>query len=269
MQFASSLYKGGELFSALDCDYSSSREEGLICPFCKESVFLSKGFIRTRKSKEEKVIASWKHYRIKEESAYCEKRSLSAEGKLQLKQLQKPAQNQRLKLFNRRFWDIFKHQKVIPPHLRKSVIKFVDEETCDRLILHCHQRWHVEQILRAIPLKISQNLDSSALEKLKKHPAFSSLSVTPDHVIESFAHIQFTVLRHKILGEAITWLATSTAKESFAKLIQLSILDCLELFPQPIHSQQVVEMAIMSLILTDWESAIALLESPSKAIGFR
>lgn len=40
MELAASLYNGGQLISAQEGDYSTSRELGLICPFCKESVFL-------------------------------------------------------------------------------------------------------------------------------------------------------------------------------------------------------------------------------------
>lgn len=271
MEFAASLYKGGTLFAASKCDYTSSRELGLICPFCRESVFLAKGFTRTVRSQEQEVAASWRHYRVTTGTAFCDRRALSKEGKQELKLLQKPAQNQRLKLFNRRFWEIFKHNKAIPPNLKKFCLKFVSAATLDKMVAHCHERWHVEQILRSLPKKISSRLSNpDAVEAaLWSHPALQdSPPEIINSVVDDFVKTKFTVLRHKILGEVIAWLGTKSAYDSFEKLIALSLVYCLEALPPPIHSQTVAEMAVVSLTLTDWEDAIASLDSKTRAIGF-
>lgn len=215
-------------------------------------------------------MAAWKHYHMTADSAYCDRRSLSKEGKLELNLLQKSAQKQRLKLFNRRFWDIFSYKKAIPPNLRKTCLRFCDEATLDRMVTHCHERWHVEEILRSLPRKINQRLgDPRVEEALRSHPALQgTIPEAVDDIVEDFVKTKFTVLRHKILSEVICWLGTKTALDSFEKLIQLSLVDCLEVFPPPIHSQSVAEMALVNLTLTDWEEAIASLDYKTRAIGF-
>lgn len=267
MQLASSLYQGGKLISAVDGNYAIARELGLICPFCKEAVFFAKEHVRN----SSQVAASWRHYKMSAESTYCEKRALSKEGKAILRQLQPQAHNQRLKLFNRRFWDIFKHNKVIPPNLRKTCLKFVDEETLDRMVRHCWERWDVEAIVRSLPSKIQFRIshNTEVAQAIRNHPALQGLDEEiVDKTVEEFARCNFSILRHKILSEVVAWLGTKTAMPAFEKLIQLSLIDCLEVLPPPIHSQSVAEMALLSLTLTDWEGAIAALDEKTRAIGF-
>lgn len=267
MQLASSLYRGGLLVAAVDADYSTSRDLGLICPFCKESVYLVKGHARRGSA----IPAAWRHYRVSAQSAYCEQRVLTRDGKNELKALQKTAHNQRLKLFNRRFWEIFSYKKAIPPNLRRTCLRIIDDEaTLDRMIVHCWEHWDVEAILKALPTKIIQRMGNPKVEEvLRNHPAFAGvIPEVVDEAVKDFADVKFSVLRHKILSEVIEWLGTKTALPSFGKLIELSLLDCLEVLTPPIHSQQVAEMAIVSLTLTDWEASIEALKDKNRAIGF-
>ncbi|MBD2362969.1 hypothetical protein H6G36_17560 [Anabaena minutissima FACHB-250] len=46
MEFAISIYKGGKRVYAKDCDFGSYSKQGLICPICKQEVYLRKGNIR-------------------------------------------------------------------------------------------------------------------------------------------------------------------------------------------------------------------------------
>lgn len=266
MQLALSLYHGGLLVNAAESDYTSSRELGLVCPFCKESVLLVKSHSRG----EVLVSAAWRHYKLSVNSSYCENRALSKDGMDELKQLQKQAQNQRLRLFNRRFWDIFKYNKAIPLNLRATCTRLVGEETLDRMVKHCWERWDVEEILKTLPSKINFRLNNPQVEEyVQKHPALQETSQEViDEVLEQFVHAKFSTLRLKILSEVIEWLATPTALESFAKLVCLAFIDCLEALPPPIHSSVIAEMMLVSLTLTDWEKAIASLEDKNRGIGF-
>lgn len=262
MKYAASLYKGGNLFDALNCDYSSSRELGLICPFCRGSVFLAKG---------QRVAPHWRHYRVTVESEYCEKRSLSPEGKEELIALQIPAQKQRLKLFNRRFWEIYKHKKDVPVNLRRRCPRAVGEDTLSRLIKHCHEQWHVEQIIEALPRKLKwRKTQTEAVESaLRIHPALEGVTQEiAEELVNDFVKTEISVLRYKILIEVVLWLKTVTARESFEKVLMLALIDSLEVLPPPIHSQAIAEMMVVSLALTDWEEAIASLDNKTKAIGF-
>src|SRR4028119_406439 len=124
MKLASSLYKGGELLDASEPDYECSKEFGMVCPFCKEAVFLAREHTRNNSN----VRASWRHYWVSTQSTFCEERALSVQGKEILKQLQPEARGQRLKLFNRRFWEIYRYEKDVPP-LDKATSQIFDDKT--------------------------------------------------------------------------------------------------------------------------------------------
>jgi len=272
--WASSIYQGGKLYYAADCNHSDNKRLGLVCSLCSEAVFLAKGEI---------LRPCWKHYRVTTETKYCDRRSLSKEGKQALEKLQPKATQQRLKLFNRRFWEVFSFEKDIPKNPRKTceVVNFAIAQRyqfkgkfdLDEMIKHCRDRWDVVEILKSLPDQIAAATDpQQSFDQFINHPMVKEfVESDPDLVLDSYESLtqfNFSVLRHKILGEAISWLPTSTARESFSKLVCVAMLDCLDLFAPPIHSSQIANMMVTSLVLTDWERAIAALEDKSKAIGF-
>ncbi|MEG3877634.1 hypothetical protein QT972_09660 [Microcoleus sp. herbarium7] len=262
MKLASSLYLGGELIPAAGSDYTTSRESGIVCPFCKEAVFLS----REHERQGLKVSSSWRHYKMSTNSILCDNRALSAEGKQMLKQLQPESQGQRLKMFNRKFWEIYKHKKAFPP-LKATCLEFIDEPTLDLMVKHCHERWDVQAIVKAIPetLSVSQEaLENNVVFKqlARQLPDTRSLQV----IIENFTNTKFSILHHKICCEVVAWLGTRSAYSSFEKVIHLAFLDAVEALPQPIHSNQVANMATCSIALTPWEEAIEV--AGDRGIGF-
>ena len=268
MEFASSLYRGGELVAASQGNHNLSRELGLICPFCKESVHYIKEYWRGNI----KVAAAWRHYKIGVESNFCESRALSSKGKQELKQLSPTAQKQRLKLFNRRFWEIFSVDKYYPKNFYQICLQIVgSEKLLNGLVDHCLERWDTDKILEVLPESIKNSYGNPDVIKasLERHPAAQGLVTEEiEELVNAFSVTKFTVLRLKILSEVVCWLKTKTAKPSFERLIYISILDCAETLPFPIHTQSISQMALISLTITDWEKSIASLENPTKAIGF-
>lgn len=276
MKLASSLYRGGELIDASEADYESSRELGIICPFCKEAVFLTREHTR----KNTAIRASWKHYRVSTQSTFCEERALTTQGKEILKQLQPEARGQRLKLFNRRFWEIYKFEKDVPP-LDKATSQIIDDRTLNLLVKHCKERWDVPAIMKIIPDKIegiakSANQNSLELATMLRYVGLDRLTFAEQkdvlaiaqNSLNRFKDIKFSVLRHKILSEVIEWLPTDTASASFRKMIQLAIVDYREISQPPFHSSAIANIAVSTLVLTDWELAIASLKEPMKGLGF-
>ena len=266
MKLASSLYKGGELIDASEADYEYSRELGIICPFCKESVFLAREHIR----KNSNVRATWRHYKALLASIFCEERALSVQGKEILRQLQPEAQGQRLRLFNRRFWDIYRYDKHVPP-LDKCCARYVDNQKINEIVRHCKERWDVPAILAIIPKRIEDFVSERTRDEVLKR--YADKSWVSDGIIQSvidnLAKSEYSVLRHKILSEVIEWLPTPTASSSFRKLMQLALLDCIDISRSQVQSTgAIANMAVSSLILTDWELAIANLKEPLKGLGF-
>ncbi len=276
MKLASSLYKGGELIDATEANYECSRELGMICPFCKEAVFLAREHTR----KNSNVRASWRHYKVSTQSTFCEERALSVQGKEMLKQLQPEARGQRLKLFNRRFWDIYKYEKDVPP-LDAATRRIFDDKTVNLLVKHCRDRWDIPAITKIIPNRIEAIAETVEKRGLELVPMLNSVGLgrltfaeqqdvleTAQNSLSYFADLKFSLLRHKILSEVIEWLPTETASASFRKVIQLAIVDCRAISDPPLHSSAIANVAVSSLILTDWEAAIANLKEPMKGLGF-
>jgi hypothetical protein len=107
MKSATSIYLGGEIVSASDCDFNSYKELGLLCPFCKEPVHLRSQHERMIKDEKHLVQQAFIHYHNPEINSYnCELRSQSSEGKEQIQKIQLAIRNQRLELYNRHLWEM-------------------------------------------------------------------------------------------------------------------------------------------------------------------
>lgn len=110
MKYASSIRYGGQLISAEDADYNSYKHLGLVCPECKNPVFVRAGHTRTaHKSGESiKVGQSFAHFKAQDPTQIlaCENR-VAAYNRDDLERRVCQARNQRLKLLQRWFWDIF------------------------------------------------------------------------------------------------------------------------------------------------------------------
>lgn len=119
MKQAKSMYLGGEIVRAIDCDFSSSKNLGIVCPYCSEAVFLRSGGMRDQtlrngQKKTQIVNPYFAHYAGGSYNAFeCENRSMSAEGRERLRTIAIEARNQRLDLYNRRLWEMFKNDRNI------------------------------------------------------------------------------------------------------------------------------------------------------------
>jgi hypothetical protein len=119
MLSASAMRYGGPLIDAADCNYNSFKDLGLICPFCKQSVFLVGSTSREahdRKRKDgttvsvkavETIAAHFKHHKDVDSTsvAECELRS-SKLTPFQYKKTAAAARNQRSRIFQRRMWQM-------------------------------------------------------------------------------------------------------------------------------------------------------------------
>lgn len=108
MKYASAMYFGGELIDATDADYDSYKDLGLLCPNCKSPVFLQAVSKRHYVDKIIEIPAHFKHFQAKDPALAkeCEARVARYDAK-ELKRRASQARNQRLRILQRRFWDIF------------------------------------------------------------------------------------------------------------------------------------------------------------------
>jgi hypothetical protein len=167
MEECKSMYHGGELVSALDCDFESYRELGLLCPFCNEPVYLCGETVRqsSRTHKLSYIRPHFKHFPGGDPLDFdCEKRAISAEGKRYLDAIRAERRGQRLELFNRYLWDMirdgmdmdssldsFRRQKILGHSevatIEYHVLQFIKEIECQDWTLASFVSAYVEQIL--------------------------------------------------------------------------------------------------------------------------
>ncbi|MEH1873966.1 competence protein CoiA family protein [Nostoc sp.] len=107
MDYAISIYKGGKRVYAKDCDFVSYSEQGLICPICKQEVYLRKGNIR------EPYFAHF-HATTSREVEECELR-VSADGNGTETSSLIENRGQRLEIFQQHFISLiyFENSKII------------------------------------------------------------------------------------------------------------------------------------------------------------
>jgi len=102
------MYRAGWIVNAEECDYESSRNLGLVCPFCSEALFWAGDYSRVVKEQTQFVSAAFRHYRSADPTAQdCELRATRPDGEAFVNKLEIQSRNQRLELYNRRLWEIF------------------------------------------------------------------------------------------------------------------------------------------------------------------
>lgn len=108
MKLAESIRYGGQLIDASDCDYESYKKLGLLCPECKNPIFLRAKHERVVKNKIALVEPSFCHFKAVDAAQVlrCENRVKNYNAK-DIQKRAVSARNQRLKLLQRWFWTIF------------------------------------------------------------------------------------------------------------------------------------------------------------------
>jgi len=223
MEECKSMYHGGELVSALDCDFESYRELGLLCPFCNEPVYLCGETVR-QSSKTHKlsyIRPHFKHFPGGDPLDFdCEKRAISAEGKRYLDAIRAERRGQRLELFNRYFLEIFFSRfevRPMPPGL--------DPKDWKSLFGIRKTSWLKKVGSIACELNLIRKLWSSNLEEI--HAAAERWTDCPVTEEENEKNKEFFAflasidlkLQRMIVGEIIDWLATRSAGSAWNWLI--------------------------------------------------
>lgn len=106
MRYARSMRFGGQLIEASECDYEDYKKLGLLCPVCKNMVFLVGETTRTRGDKTFKVSAHFNHF--PQQKAFAEQCELRVKkySEKEIKKALNQARGQRAKFFKRWFWQI-------------------------------------------------------------------------------------------------------------------------------------------------------------------
>ncbi|MBD1878348.1 hypothetical protein [Coleofasciculus sp. FACHB-T130] len=165
MKYASSIRYGGELVAASDCTYQDYKQLGLLCPECKEPVFLRAGSTFFRQGKEVLVNPHFAHFSFSDPALVqaCENRVAKYDAH-EVQRRAAIAKGQRLKILQRWFWDIFKKNglsqslteiALTDPIKFNQVIDLIKKENTD-LIENL-----VETFRLATPQNVSQVIETN------------------------------------------------------------------------------------------------------------
>jgi len=108
MRYASALFYNAQLIDAVDADYDDYKDLGLLCPNCKQPVFLQAVSERLVGDTLVEIPPHFKHFKAKDPALVkeCEARVAKYDhSEIQHRAAQ--AKNQRLRLLQRRFWSFF------------------------------------------------------------------------------------------------------------------------------------------------------------------
>lgn len=222
MRYAKSMYRGGEIIDASLCDYNSTRQLGLVCPFCSQAVFLRSGSAYERQGKQIIVPDAFAHYHSDDPlSLECELRAKRKEGEDYLNQLRIEAKNQRLKLYNKRLWEIVKRSWPNNVLFLKTVNKQFDKKWIEWNAIRARQELakdldfyqvEMEQISKQAS---RQNVDAIA-QKI-----WSKERMMADSLKYNFVDQQ---LQLTIAFEVLEFLATKTGGYAFANIFRLGLI---------------------------------------------
>lgn len=136
------MYFGGEIIKASDCNYQTSRELGIVCPFCSSAVFLRSHSTREVKGKTQLIRPYFAHYPTGNADDFdCEKRSHTKQGKERIEQIKIQARNQRLKLYNAYLWDMIAESHEITHQQLNKVRKIFGERWCEQNSVLVRYEW--------------------------------------------------------------------------------------------------------------------------------
>ena len=220
MRYAFSIYWGGTVVDALDCDYESSRELGLHCPFCNEALFYRAGYHRIMPDQScQQVAPSFAHYpNLGKE---CELRATRPEGQTYLQQLEIQSHNQRLGLYNKHFVDIIRQSiEISNEHTHiKTLRKLLGKDFTKPFI----KLFLKEKInLKRIQLAASQNL-----EEVNQLAKLHNLTEAKRQEVREMAKTLGSFISNKnmlVAYEVALWLQSKSASWSLDRIILFAFI---------------------------------------------
>lgn len=108
MKYAAAMFYNAQLIDAVDADYDDYKDLGLLCPHCKQPVFLQAVSRRLVGDTVVEIPPHFKHFKAKDPTLVkeCEARVAKYDAS-EIQRRAAQARNQRLKLLQRRFWSLF------------------------------------------------------------------------------------------------------------------------------------------------------------------
>ena len=229
MKLASSIRFGGQLVDAANCDYQDYKTLQLLCPACKQPVFLQGDSLRNLKDKTISIPAHFKHFPFVDPAlvADCEARVAKYDQK-EITKRAAIARNQRLKVFQKYFWQLFinnteflkaKVENAFRPwHMEQEINYFLKEDGGIKFHSYSFKNQKEKEIFcnKYINLSIlSKYVDNIEISKADIKSAISDGFDTVNENTLEFSEIYSKInwqFHFQILNEIIDFLYTKSSR---------------------------------------------------------
>lgn len=229
MRYGIAMYRGGMVVDAQDCDHQTTRDLGVICPYCSEALFWRSGseFLRNKGTpKEVKVIvpSALCHYSTSDTGEACELRSQTSQGKQDIDRLAAQSRQQRLDLYNKHLWSMFSADRNMNRQAMQSIRKAYGDKWIEDMAKKVQAAFGKRTgDWRVIVERYVQNLSSASDQDFRNEVAQYG-QLAPDYMIDdAIAQAQYfsrvdAKIHIEICSEIIGFLGTRTAKYAFKQI---------------------------------------------------
>jgi hypothetical protein len=222
---AKSMYFGGEIVAASECDYESYARLGLKCPFCDSAVFVRSSSFRKIKGVEKPIGAYFAHF----PSGYtdnwdCEARSRSKAGREHIERIKILARGQRLKVYNSKLWQLISADRNIKQQRITSIRKVIGERWIDSFCKLVRREifQNLEDLYVTIDLSIGW-IDSMKPDFLTHAAGLSAADSQREYEVQTQYFAECDRRMHRaICYEVIEFLGTNSGGWALNKLVTIA-----------------------------------------------
>lgn len=227
MQLGTSIYLGGEPLLATNGSHAICKAWGVTCPICKEAVFWNQGGI-----KQNGVVVRpfFAHY--KGVATDCENRTAKMLEPRAIQAFETHARGQRLKLFNRRFLEIWEEGIGEKIHNSRTARNVWNDKEWSKSILAVQTVLGEDKArTQAAILKVIESVKNQSSHFLQEELTIAGFvgDVSPQKVREhvqslgNYFRNEGIDLHLKIASEAVDFLSTKKATFAMKRLMVSSI----------------------------------------------
>lgn len=268
---AKSIYLGGDIVSAQECNYESYLKLGLKCPFCNSAIFLRAASSRVIKGIQKPITAYFAHFPSGTNDNWdCIARAKSVAGRQEIEQIKIEAREQRLKVYNNKLWELMITDLQLTNRKMKEIRKSIGEREIENKtkIVRIEIVNNLDKLCQEID-HISKSLssrDASFIKAMSQSPkdAKKMISMSSEYLGQCDRR-----LHTAICCEVLQFLSTKSGNWVLSKLVALAINACKIELKRPdnklmpvdgLGSYQFAMIVSYSLIKTHWAEAIARLD---------
>lgn len=266
MKHAISMYRAGMIVSASEADYSTAKDLGLICPLCSEAVFWRRGHIRKR-GRAIWVSPRFCHYPGGDPQAFdCDARAKTKAGRDEIMRLQIESHNQRLEVYNKHLWDMFKADRNLKRDRLLKIRKAVGDAWIDTTWRLCQKELRRDIALATQQLAEYLQSPGELTEEFLRGRASEETLEALQEQQEYFAGIDQR-LHMTICTEILEFLGTRTGGYAFRHIFTACLIPYFLASKSDIHSLKREGISVLTELIVWGVGGSHWIERINKHLG--